>query len=101
MRSTRHAFPRQLHETKLRAGGREPCSRHPVQASDRTDHDARRAAGSCGQSCGQSRVASAPSRAADGAAHGFSVKPGKCPAHLAAALAIRGRQIRRCRRPRR
>lgn len=24
MRSTRHAFPRRLHESKLRAGGREP-----------------------------------------------------------------------------
>ena len=94
MRSTRHAFPRRLHETKLRAGGREPCSRHPVQASDRRDHEARPAAGFCGQFCGRSRLVSAPSRAADGAAHGFSVKLDKWSAHLAAALAIRGGQIR-------
>ena len=37
---------------------------------------------------------SAPSEAADGAAHGFSVKLDKWPAHLAAALAIRDGQIR-------
>jgi hypothetical protein len=95
MKSTGHAFPRRLHETNLRAGGSEPGSRHPVQASDRSDHEARPAAGSCGVSPGgRSRVVSAHSRAADVAAHGFSAKLDMWSAHLAAALPIRGGQIR-------
>jgi hypothetical protein len=94
MRSTQHANPRRLHETKLRAGGREPGSRHPVKASDRNDHEARPAAGSRSQSCGRSRVLSAHSRAADVAPHGFSAKLDKWSAHFAAAPAIRGAQIR-------
>jgi hypothetical protein len=94
MRSRPHAFPQRLHETTLRAGGREPCSRDPVQASDRSDHEPRPAASSRGQPCGLRRLVGAHSEAADGAAHGFSVKLDKWPAHLAAALAIRGGQIR-------